>query len=147
MDYLGWVGISVADIIFSREASSLIMRNDINGRNFVIHISTETGSLLRDIFKKRIFKRPNTFTLLSNCITALGASIQAIVISDTFNGVFLAKIILNNKGTLSTLDARPSDAIALAFINNLPLMATKTLLEKLSWIDMVPTNSTAVNVR
>jgi bifunctional DNase/RNase len=132
------VGVSVADILFSKEASSIVMKNDVSGKNFLIHVSIETGSLLLDLFQKRVSKRPNTFTLLSNCITALGAHIQAIIIDDTCNGVFLAKIVLRNRGALSSLDARPSDAIALAFVNNLPILATATLMEKLSWIDGIP---------
>jgi bifunctional DNase/RNase len=140
MGYVSLVGISVADIVFSHEASSIVMKNDENGKVFLIHVSIETGSLLLDLFKRRTSKRPNTFTLLSNCITALGATIQAIIINDTFDGVFLAKIVLNNKGTISSLDARPSDAIALAIVNNLPTLATSTLIEKLSWIDAIPSD-------
>ncbi|MDR2200631.1 MAG: bifunctional nuclease family protein, partial [Puniceicoccales bacterium] len=90
------------------------------------------------IFQKRISKRPNTFTLLSNCITALGAHIQSIVISDYCEGIFFAKIVLKYRGTLVSLDARPSDAIALAFVNNCPIFATPNLLHKFSWIDKIP---------
>ncbi|MDR0590510.1 MAG: bifunctional nuclease family protein [Puniceicoccales bacterium] len=142
MDCINLTGISVADIIFSKEASSIVMKNDSNGKNFLIHVSIETGSLLLDLFQKRFSMRPNTFTLLSNCITSLGARIQAIIIDDAFDGVFLAKIILRNKGTLSRLDARPSDAIALALVNNLPILATATLVKKLSWIDSLPHSRT-----
>ncbi|MDR0418170.1 MAG: bifunctional nuclease family protein [Puniceicoccales bacterium] len=136
MVYVDLVGISVSDIVFSSGASSLIMQNHTNGKSFPIHVSVEAGNLLRDLLKKQIAKRPNTFTLLSNCITALGATVQAIVIDDTFEGIFFAKIILNNKGTLLCLDARPSDAIALALINQFPIFATQTLVEKLSWFDI-----------
>jgi bifunctional DNase/RNase len=135
MVYVDLVGISISDIVFSSGASSLIMQNNTNGKSFLIHVSIETGTLLNSLLKKQAAKRPNTFTLLSNCITALGSTIQAIVIDDTFEGIFFAKIILNNKGTILCLDARPSDAIALALINQLPIFATQTLMEKLSWFD------------
>jgi bifunctional DNase/RNase len=135
MVYVDLVGISISDIVFSSGASSLIMQNHANGKSFPIHVSVETGNLLRDLLKKQTAKRPHTFTLLSNCITALGATIQAIVIDDTFEGIFFAKIILNNRGTLLCLDARPSDAIALALINQFPIFTTQTLVEKLSWFD------------
>jgi bifunctional DNase/RNase len=141
MEYISLIGISVADIIFSNEASAIIMKNGENGKNFLIHVSIETGSLLLDLFQKRTSKRPNTFTLLSNCITSLGATIQVIILDDMFDGVFFSKVILNSKGILSTLDARPSDAIALAFVNNLPVLATTQLIKKLSWLDTIPTNT------
>ncbi|MDR0740266.1 MAG: bifunctional nuclease family protein [Puniceicoccales bacterium] len=138
MVYVGLVGISISDIVFSSGVSSLIMQNNTNGKRFPIHVSSETGVLLRNLLKKQMTKRPHTFTLLSNCITALGATIQDIIIDDTCEGVFFAKIILNNKGTTLCLDARPSDAIALALINQLPIFATQTLIEKLSWLDAIP---------
>jgi bifunctional DNase/RNase len=134
----GLVGISIFDIVFSSGASSLIMQNNTDGKRFPIHVSSETGMLLRNLLKKEMAKRPLTLTLLSNCITSLGAAIQDIIIDDTCEGVFFAKIILNNRGTTLCLDARPSDAIALALINQLPIFATQTLLEKLSWLDAIP---------
>ncbi|MDR1590651.1 MAG: bifunctional nuclease family protein [Puniceicoccales bacterium] len=140
MVYVDLVGISISDIVFSSGASSLIVQNNANGKKFLIHVSSETGALLRNLLKKQTSKRPHTFTLLSNCITSLGATIQTIVIDDTFEGVFFAKIILNNKGTSLCLDARPSDAIALAIVNSLPILATSTLIEKLSWIDAIPSD-------
>jgi bifunctional DNase/RNase len=142
MVYVDLDGISISDIVFSSGASSLIMQNNADGKRFLIHVSSETGILLRNLLKKQTSKRPHTFTLLSNCITSLGATIQAIVIDDACEGVFFAKIILNNKGTTLCLDARPSDAIALALINQLSIFTTQTLIEKLSWID-APAISTA----
>jgi bifunctional DNase/RNase len=140
MVYVDLVGISISDIVFSSGASSLIMQNNANGKSFLIHVSIETGTLLNNLLKKQTAKRPSTFTLLSNCITALGSTIQAIIIDDTFEGIFFAKIILNNKGTILCLDSRPSDAIALALINQLPILATQTLMEKLSWFDNIPSH-------
>jgi bifunctional DNase/RNase len=139
-----WVEVVVVDIVFSNEAASLIMKNTVDGKNFVIHVAPETGTLLLDIFQKRTQKRPNTFTLLSNCITALGAHIQSIVIGDSFEGIFFAKIVLKHRGTFISLDARPSDAIALAFINHFPILATANLLRKLPWIDHIPSPTQAV---
>jgi bifunctional DNase/RNase len=138
MVYVDLVGISITDVVFSNGAASLVMQNSASRKSFLIHVSTETGGLLRNLLKKQTSKRPSTFTLLSNCITSLGSTIQAIIIDDTFEGIFFAKIILNNKGTLLCLDARPSDAIALALINQLPIFATQTLIKKLSWIDSIP---------
>ncbi|MDR2812781.1 MAG: bifunctional nuclease family protein [Puniceicoccales bacterium] len=138
MVYVDLVGISIFDIVLSSGASSIIMQNHVDGKRFPIYVSNETGTLLRDLLRKQAAKRPYTFTLLSNCITSLGATIQAIIIDDTFEGIFFAKIILNNKGTLLHLDARPSDAIALALINQLPIFATQTLMQKLSWFNNIP---------
>ncbi|MDR1435261.1 MAG: bifunctional nuclease family protein [Puniceicoccales bacterium] len=134
------IELFVVDIVFSSEASSIVLKNSANGKVSPIHVSIEMGSLLLDLFRRNSPKRPDTFTLLSNCITSLGATMQAIIIEDAFDGIFFAKIVLNNHGTLSSLDARPSDAIALALVNKLPILGTTTLMKKLSWVDSIPTN-------
>ncbi|MDR2806824.1 MAG: bifunctional nuclease family protein [Puniceicoccales bacterium] len=138
MGYINLCEVRVVDIIFSDEASSIILKNSTNGKKFPIHVSIETGSLLLDLFQRQTFKRPNTFTLLSNCIVSLGAHIQTIVIDDFSEGIFIAKIILNHKGEVFSLDARPSDAIALAFVNHLSVWATAALIERLSCIEKIP---------
>lgn len=111
------------------------MGNRANERHFLIHVSIETGSLLLNLFQKQHFKRPDTFTLLVNAITSLGGTIEAIQLNDTINGVFFAKIVLRRGSNLVSLDARASDAIALSVIDNLPIKAPRSLLEKLSWVD------------
>ena len=141
-----WVNVAVVDVVFSNEASSIIMKNCNNGKNFLIHTSIEMGSILLDIFQKHHFKRPNTFTLLSNCITSLGGDIRAIVIDDAYEGIFFAKIVIDQNGTPIQLDARPSDAIALAVVNNMPIVAESSLLEKLTWIDTSKVNYNKANI-
>src|ERR1700724_820298 len=58
--------------------------------------------------------RPLTHDLLRNVINDLGAKIVSIVISDLIDDIFYARIILDVAGRHVEVDARPSDAIALA---------------------------------
>jgi len=58
--------------------------------------------------------RPLTHDLLGNIISNLGATVKQIVVSDLTNDTFYAKIILQSNGSTYEIDARPSDAIALA---------------------------------
>jgi hypothetical protein len=58
--------------------------------------------------------RPLTHDLLRTVFTDLGAQISHIVISDTQDSMFFAKIVAEQAGRTIEIDARPSDSIALA---------------------------------
>jgi bifunctional DNase/RNase len=58
--------------------------------------------------------RPMTHDLLKNVINDLKASVQKVVVSDLKDNTFYALIYLTVNGETVAIDARPSDAIALA---------------------------------
>lgn len=74
--------------------------------------------------------RPLTHDLLRSVITALGATVNSIIVNDLANDTFYAKIILDADGTQMEIDSRPSDAIALAVRVKVPIYAEESVLEK-----------------
>lgn len=76
--------------------------------------------------------RPLTHDLLKSIIDTFEASVQRIIIDDLKEGTFFAKIDLSFDSTSLKIDARPSDAIALAVRTKAPIFAVETVLEKAS---------------
>lgn len=74
--------------------------------------------------------RPLTHDLLGNVIGQLGGTVKSIVVSDLTNDTFFAKIVLSVDGRTLEIDARPSDAIALAVRAKVPIYAEETVLSK-----------------
>jgi bifunctional DNase/RNase len=74
--------------------------------------------------------RPLTHDLLRNVINDLGAKIVSIVISDLIDDIFYARIILDVAGRHVEVDARPSDAIALAVRAKSPIYVEESVLER-----------------
>lgn len=74
--------------------------------------------------------RPLTHDLLRNVIQQLGATVVSIVVNDLANDTFYARIILDAGGRHIEVDARPSDAIALAVRVKVPIYAEDTVLDK-----------------
>lgn len=74
--------------------------------------------------------RPLTHDLLRSVIEELGGSIDHILVSDLSNDTFFAKIVLQVDGRSVEIDARPSDAIALAVRAQVPIYAEESVLEK-----------------
>lgn len=74
--------------------------------------------------------RPLTHDLLRSVISALGASVVSIVVTNLENDTFFAKIFLNVDGKQIEIDSRPSDAIALAVRAKVPIYAEESVLDK-----------------
>ncbi|MEW5993327.1 MAG: bifunctional nuclease family protein [Candidatus Zixiibacteriota bacterium] len=59
-------------------------------------------------------KRPLTYDLLKSVILALDATVDRVEITELKDQTFYARVLLNRNGEQVTIDARPSDSIALA---------------------------------
>ena len=76
----------------------------------------------------RTERRPMTHDLLRDLIEQLGGRIVKVVIDDLWNGVYYAKLHITVDGEVVTVDARPSDAVALGLRAEAPLFATDSVL-------------------
>ncbi len=73
--------------------------------------------------------RPMTHDLLRNLIHYLNAELERIVITEIKNDTFHAVLWLRQDGELVTIDARPSDAIALALRSDCPIFVSEQVLQ------------------
>ena len=80
--------------------------------------------------------RPMTHDLLRTIFDQLGAMVEKIVISDLRDNTFFALIhVLHSSGGMA-IDARPSDAIALALRAEAPIFVLRSVLEKAQAVDL-----------
>ena len=81
--------------------------------------------------------RPMTHDLLRNIIQDLNASVQKIVVCDLQENTFYALIYLSLHGNGDTvaIDARPSDAIALALRTRAPIYVEETVIDHAKTVD------------
>jgi uncharacterized protein len=75
-------------------------------------------------------ERPMTHDLFSQTLAELGAEIKRIVVSDLADDTFRARLFLELDGRSVDVDARPSDAIALAVRTGVPIFATDAVLDR-----------------
>jgi bifunctional DNase/RNase len=73
--------------------------------------------------------RPMTHDLLKNVITDLKGTIRKIVVSDLKDNTFFALIYLEVNGETVAIDARPSDAIALALRARAPIFVEESVID------------------
>ncbi len=80
--------------------------------------------------EKIVPQRPMTHDLIRNLITGIGMKVSRVVISDLRENTFYAVIELTDaEGRVMTLDARPSDAIALALRSDSAIFAEQKVLD------------------
>ncbi len=79
--------------------------------------------------KKQKYPRPLTHDLLDSMLAAAGARIERVEVVDLRDDVFYGRVTLRDaKGATHTIDARPSDCIALAVGAGLPVFVAPHVL-------------------
>ena len=73
--------------------------------------------------------RPMTHDLLRNVITGMEGEVDRVVVSDLKEHTFYAIIHINRRGTRVAIDARPSDAIALALRTHSPILVEESVFD------------------
>ena len=79
--------------------------------------------------------RPMTHDLLRNVIADLDGAVDRVVVSDLKENTFFAIIHLTVKGERVVIDARPSDAIALALRTRAPILVEETVIDNAKTVD------------
>jgi uncharacterized protein len=79
--------------------------------------------------------RPMTHDLLRNIITDLSGQVDRVVVSDLKDNTFYAIVHLTVRGERVAVDARPSDAIALALRTRAPILVEETVIENAKTVD------------
>jgi uncharacterized protein len=72
--------------------------------------------------------RPLTHDLLKNLISSLNGQVQRIVVTELKDDTFYAVIWMEQNGEIIALDARPSDALALALRADCPIFVEEEVL-------------------
>ena len=80
--------------------------------------------------------RPMTHDLIKNIIEGVKAQVTNVVIIDLRDNTFYAQIALNTGAASLQIDARPSDAIALALRVKAPIYVAKTVLDRAPAIEL-----------
>ncbi len=79
--------------------------------------------------------RPMTHDLLRNIITDLDGRVDRVVVSELKENTFYAVVHLTVRSERIAVDARPSDAIALALRTRAPILVEETVIENAKTVD------------
>jgi bifunctional DNase/RNase len=110
------VHMELSRIIISEiNDQQVIYLKEVEGeRTFPILIGIFEATSIDRRVKQYQSPRPLTHDLLVNIVESLGAELQDVVISELKEHTYFAKLRVRHEGELVEIDARPSDAIAVA---------------------------------
>lgn len=128
------VRMQLARIIISEISDNqVVYLQEVDGdRQFPILIGIfEATSIDRRVKGDYQPPRPLTHDLIVSVASSLGATIESVVISELRDHTYYAKLQLKKGDELIEIDARPSDAIAVAvtFDPPLPIYVTEEVLD------------------
>ena len=127
------VHMELSRIIISEiNEQQIIYLKEVEGdRQFPILIGIFEATSIDRRVKQYHSPRPLTHDLLVNTVESLGAELQDVVISELKDHTYFAKLRVRFEGELLEIDARPSDAIAVAVTCDppVPIYVAEEVLE------------------
>jgi uncharacterized protein len=108
----------------------VILRDTGHDRYLPIWIGPWEANAIAMRLQGVVPERPMTHDLFSQTLEELGVTVKQIVVTDLAEDTFRARLLLQVDGREVDLDARPSDAIALAVRAGVPIFATDAVLDR-----------------
>ena len=127
------VALNVLGITYNRTHSEtyiLIMIEEGGVRQLPIAIRLAEAQSIMAFIQRVVPQRPLTHDLFSSFSKAFGIQLQEIFIYHYEDGLFSTEMIFNDGDREVHIDARASDAIALAMRMHAPIFTTRSILDR-----------------
>lgn len=125
----------------------VLARTDGGPENFMVWVGAPEGESIRRALDTSVTPRPMSHDLIKNFGEHFGITTERVVLTDVKGSTYYATVHLENKGVTRTIDARPSDAIALALRCHAPIYVTQDVWKRRSgqnleaWLTKLETKS------
>ena len=124
------VHMQVADVRRAGDKHVLMLAGD--GHELKIWVGAPEAEAIAVLLEDVELPRPTSHHLTASLLRATGASVREVRVTRLVEHIFYADIVLAD-GT--SVDARPSDAIALALVTDVPLLVDEAVLDATAEID------------
>lgn len=108
----------------------VILRDEENSEMLPIWVGKPEASSISFALEDVTTPRPMTHDLMKAVLDAVDAKVISVVISDLKDNTYYAKVHLMYEDSEYSIDARPSDAIALALRTKAPIFANEEVIRK-----------------
>lgn len=107
----------------------VVLRDDSQTKVLPIIVGQFEAKAIDVELRRRKHVRPQTHDLLRNALTEIGAQVRRIVVTDLRDETYYAIIDVVRNGIAHQIDARPSDAIALALRCRAPIFVDQKVVD------------------
>jgi len=126
-----WIDVLMARVVLQddSEQQSVYLKERGGSRGFPILIGTNEAAEIQRVLAQVEVQRPLTHQLLSDALAGLGAKLREIRIVSLRQSTFYAQLVVALEGGDPVeVDARPSDAIALALRAGCPIRVAEQVM-------------------
>ena len=125
------VAVTVKGVMPTANGCAVFLGEDT--KTFVIYVDPSVGNAIQMTLNGVKKDRPLTHDLIGSLLLGLGAKLDHIVVNDSRNDTFFARILLRMENELGKkiveLDARPSDSIVLALQQKRPIYVARAVFD------------------
>ena len=117
-------------ILENKSGQNVVILREAEGERILpIWIGPGEAQSIRRLLAEEPFPRPLTHDLLFMVVEGLHAKVTRIVIADLKENTFFAHIYVERESEMLSVDARPSDSIAIALRAKAPIYVNEKLLQ------------------
>ena len=124
--------VQVRGILPANSGAAIFLGND--EKVFIIQVETNMAQVIGNFLRDAPKERPLTHDLLADVFRGFGIEVERVVITELKNSTYFARMILKMENELGTkiveVDARPSDCLAIASAQKVPVYVSNTLFEE-----------------
>jgi uncharacterized protein len=125
----GFVRMTVAGIMDTKGGNAVVLKEEKEGILLPIWIGDGEAFAIQLRLSRRSFQRPLTHDLLDKIMQKLGGELIKIHVDDLKDNTFLGTVFIRQNNRVISVDARPSDSIALAVGNQAPIFVSRKVLD------------------
>jgi uncharacterized protein len=128
------VEVKVQSLGLDRASNTpVVILQEVEGERVLpIWIGPGEASAIAMQLAEMTFSRPLTHDLLVSVVSGMGGDLQRVVITKVADSTYYAELVVHRGEEVITVDARPSDSIAVALRSDARIFASDDLLERAS---------------
>ena len=124
--------VQIRGILPANSGAAIFLGND--EKVFIIQVETNMAAVIGNFLRDTPKERPLTHDLLSNVFQGFGIAVERVVSPELKHSTYFARAILKMENELGSkiveLDARPSDCLAIATAQKIPVYVSASLFEE-----------------
>jgi len=126
----GFIRVAVRGIAPTTQGNAVLLVDEKRGRAVPVFVGDSEALSIQLRLEKRRYARPLTHDLLDAMLARLGGRIDSVRVEKLENNVFFGIVVVRDGARRMELDARTSDAVALAVGSDAPIYVNERVLER-----------------
>ncbi|HZF50783.1 MAG TPA: bifunctional nuclease family protein [Polyangiaceae bacterium] len=125
----GYVTMKVMNVVVTSQGNAVLLADEAEERIVPIFVGGTEGLSIELRLRTKRYQRPLTHDLLDSLVGKLGGELVKVQVDAIRGSVFVGSVFVKQAGKLIEVDARPSDAIALALGKRAPIFVAEKVLD------------------